>query len=77
MMIFRSAAAVGLGIELVTHLSESGSVQSLGYHPLPLMGVVFGIAFLLMEGHESISAFMERFRHVHKDRDESNLKDDE
>jgi len=57
MIIYRTAAACGLVLEMFEHCGVHLAGVPIGGGTLAQLGVVFGIAFVLTEGRESVTEF--------------------
>lgn len=57
MIIYRAAAACGLVLEMAEHCGIHLPAVPLGGGALAQLGVVFGMAFVLTEGQESLARF--------------------
>lgn len=57
MIIYRTAAAFCLALELIEHGPGHVTGLPMGGGALSQLGLVFGVAFILTEGEESIAGF--------------------
>ena len=62
MMIYRTAAACGLALEMFSHLSGHGPALPVPGDPLQQIGLVFGVAFIATEASEAVAKFIQCVR---------------
>lgn len=55
MIIYRAAAACGLVLEMIEKCGVHMPGLPIGGNTLAQLGVVFGVAFVLTEGHETVA----------------------
>lgn len=63
MIIYRTAAACGLVLEMLHNCGVHVSGLPIGGGPLAQLGAVFGAAFVLTEGREATAQFSRWIQH--------------